>query len=766
MAILKPIGSPTFMGDNIKPIGGFARLDDNRIIFNTVKNNVSRMGNTLTSYSEINPAFSGQLSNEAYYYNTENNAVGKIREETFSPNPLNRLFLVSDSYDAFLSNTITSGQGTFAMYEDKTYTVSVSDRYPIGICKVRYTVESTEYTAICYVSIAYNRRWYIQALVYRPDNDTWTSDSVSIEVTDSMVRGPAGFCSGQNVYCFNGRGVYVFPIWYTGTAFKFNVGRYINIKEALKTINAEDLRYSPSPFSWEETSITKNHNSGCLLDNGVCFFNLYKRSELVSNNYMGSNSYMLTIRYSEHLKDYYVELQRLFFDSDFNPKSGKFPTCLFIQNPYYDNGIIYIDPIMSLAANPVKNYNATGEFKCDSISNYYIDTCTDLNEDTSFQMFGIEIAPMEDYFEYDPNENAGGSTAGAGASTGSGVPSGIVGGSGVGSFNNTSSEIVTPIVPTSIGSADGLYTLYMPNSEQMRSFSSVLYSQNFWDAIKNIVTKPIDSVVSMHYINVDRTALLTGTKPITVGIADTGVTSWYTDKQYISIDCGSISVKEYWGSALDYAPYTKVQIYLPYIGVETLSTDDIMNSTLNVKYNIDLLTGDCIAHISVKKGNLNSVLYSFTGNCAVYCPLTSLDYSQFVQSAATMASATVATIASAGTAGATGANGVLSATAATSAINSGLNTVTHIKGAIQRSGKISGNTGVMSTQKPYLIITRPIQSLPENYASYRGYPCNVTKRLSELTGYTEVGEIHLTGLSATQTEQDEIETLLKNGVIF
>ena len=52
------------------------------------------------------------------------------------------------------------------------------------------------------------------------------------------------------------------------------------------------------------------------------------------------------------------------------------------------------------------------------------------------------------------------------------------------------------------------------------------------------------------------------------------------------------------------------------------------------------------------------------------------------------------------------------------------------------------------------------------YNSFVGYPSNVTKLVGDLNGYTEIDSIHLENVNATENELNEIERLLKMGVIL
>ena len=73
---------------------------------------------------------------------------------------------------------------------------------------------------------------------------------------------------------------------------------------------------------------------------------------------------------------------------------------------------------------------------------------------------------------------------------------------------------------------------------------------------------------------------------------------------------------------------------------------------------------------------------------------------------------------------------------------------------------------MLAIQKPYLILTRPKQALPNRQNSFIGYPSFTTKKMGNLSGYTVVESTHLQGIPATEEEYKEIETILKDGVIF
>ena len=220
--------------------------------------------------------------------------------------------------------------------------------------------------------------------------------------------------------------------------------------------------------------------------------------------------------------------------------------------------------------------------------------------------------------------------------------------------------------------------------------------------------------------------------------------------QYVVVNCGSIQVKEFWGGYLDYSPYTKAEIYLPYCGIHAIDIDDIMGKTVNVVYHIDILSGACCVYVKCD----TAVLYTFIGQCSSSIPITGDNWTNVINGVLSAAVSVGSMVATGGS-------------TAPMAIPQLASTVTNsLKPSIEKSGAMGGTGGLLAYQYPYLIITRPRQALPEDQNKFMGYPSFVTVELSTLRGYTEVEHVHLENIGATDSELKEIVTLLKNGVIF
>ena len=84
----------------------------------------------------------------------------------------------------------------------------------------------------------------------------------------------------------------------------------------------------------------------------------------------------------------------------------------------------------------------------------------------------------------------------------------------------------------------------------------------------------------------------------------------------------------------------------------------------------------------------------------------------------------------------------------------------------QRGGSISCTAGELGGRKPYVIVATRVPIVDANYNTYAGQPYFKTATLNSVSGFTIVEQVQLNGVVATQGELDEIENLLKGGVIL
>lgn len=309
------------------------------------------------------------------------------------------------------------------------------------------------------------------------------------------------------------------------------------------------------------------------------------------------------------------------------------------------------------------------------------------------------------------------------------------------------------IPPVTSGSANGLWKVYNPSEGQLQAFGAWLWSSDIVDQIVKMISNPMNAIIGLHTLYA--TPATGGAQSIKAGYLDSGVSAPVVTNQYTSIDCGSVIVPEAYKNALDY-DYTNVSVYLPFIGIVPLNTREVMGSKISIRYRVDVLTGTCLATISVSRQSSNAVLYTFSGNCAVQIPLTSGNYGTLLTG---LLSAVGGVAASVATGAATGGAALPAVAGVGSAI---INARTNVS----RTGNLGSNAGALGVRIPYVIITRPIAYDANNYSIYYGYPANKTVTLSSLTGFTRIKSVHVENIPATEEEKNMIDSALKNGVIL
>lgn len=309
-----------------------------------------------------------------------------------------------------------------------------------------------------------------------------------------------------------------------------------------------------------------------------------------------------------------------------------------------------------------------------------------------------------------------------------------------------------PLTPSSgANGSNGLWAIYNPTLAQVQDFGAWLWSDSLADQFKRIFNSPIDGVIGFHmlYCTPSRGADQT----IKCGFLASPVTSRTVSSPYVEIDCGTVNIGEFYRNALDY-DYTRISVYLPFIGIIPLDTNIVMGSDLNITYRVDVLTGTCLAQIKVIKENSDAVMYAFEGNCAVQIPLTATTYTGMVGALMSGVSAGI---------------GVMTGNIA-QAVTSGANALANMvsgKSGVKQSGTMGANAGALGIRKPYVIITHPIAYMPIDFNKLEGLPSNITAILGTLTGFTRVRSVHLENIgTATQEEINMIEELLKEGVII
>lgn len=325
--------------------------------------------------------------------------------------------------------------------------------------------------------------------------------------------------------------------------------------------------------------------------------------------------------------------------------------------------------------------------------------------------------------------------------------------------------------PFHTGLDTGFYTLYAPSAAELQSLATYLWSTNFdLNLFKRLFNNPMDLFLVLGILPV---TIPKGTqKEVGIGLITTGVYMTTAADRVVTKDMGTIHVSGTTASYLDYAPYTHVDLLLPFVGVVPIDIDAIMGKDVNVIYNVDVLTGSCVALVNAGKSGAMHCIGAYAGNCMRSIPLTGADYTTMLSGLVQTAGAIAAGAAAGGAAGAVA--GGLSA-ASSAVVNEG-------KPMIQKGGAISSSAGFMlgsNQMRPLLIFSLPKQCLPSLQIVEMGFPAYTSDKwdgglrsLKTLSDYkngnkptfVKVEEINLKSIHLTSTEIEELEAILKEGI--
>lgn len=211
-------------------------------------------------------------------------------------------------------------------------------------------------------------------------------------------------------------------------------------------------------------------------------------------------------------------------------------------------------------------------------------------------------------------------------------------------------------------------------------------------------------------------------------------------------DCGSVIVEPKLGNYLDYTE-TKYQLYLPFIGYVDMNPNDVVGSVVNVKYNINVITGESLCYITVTNprniGLKDMVTTVIPCNVSYDCPITYQamadkelrfinTFGKAVQVGLSMATGAAA-ISSDGAA----AGSMALANQAVSSVPSMFSMPTP---NVERGSGLGGDTTILGSLVPYFMITRP-QKVNANVEEMIGRASYTKGKLSEYRGYTKVEAI-------------------------
>lgn len=303
----------------------------------------------------------------------------------------------------------------------------------------------------------------------------------------------------------------------------------------------------------------------------------------------------------------------------------------------------------------------------------------------------------------------------------------------------------TPSDPSEIG-LNLLTTTYLLTKKQLNDLGNELWSPNFMKNVLMLSNSPIENVLSCKIFP----ATFSGVDSI-LKIGNVTMLSGQSVKKIsatgLSKDTSAITFPQLYNSFLDFEPFTQARIFIPFVGFQPLPVANFIGAQLSLRYVFDVVTGAVSVYL-LRNGN---IFDKYSGICAVDVPLTASNRAQ-VEVGQIQSAITGVTQLATGNIG-----GALSTGLAIASTPNHFNT----------RGNAGGYTSQFDPRQPYLIIDRPkAQSEIASYGKTNGFPCNLTKTLSTLKGFTSVHDVHLDDVPCLESERQELKAIMQKGFVI
>ena len=256
--------------------------------------------------------------------------------------------------------------------------------------------------------------------------------------------------------------------------------------------------------------------------------------------------------------------------------------------------------------------------------------------------------------------------------------------------------------PEPSGSYPNFYTVYAPTADNMKVVNNTIF---FGDSgVENAVNKFISFKKFFCDIPTD------GSKQLTAGNVKFNTVAPVIKASIITIECGKVIVDEKYGSLVDYNPYTNYVLYLPFIGFVDVSSRYITQFGLSVSYEVDVVSGRCLAKVWYYKDVDNKVCFAeYGGTIASDEPIT--------------------------------------------------------QGQVNYRGTYELMTTMQLGDLKCMLYAYTKTPLEGNLAEYKGLPSNEVKTVGDCHGFVSFDSIHVTGVNATNNEKTLIENALLEGIL-
>ena len=302
----------------------------------------------------------------------------------------------------------------------------------------------------------------------------------------------------------------------------------------------------------------------------------------------------------------------------------------------------------------------------------------------------------------------------------------------------------TPDDSTDITVSGEVCKTYKIEQIELKKLGQFLWSSDFFDNVLLVNNSPIENIISLKALI--GTVATTGTSEALALGNVTTTASAIPCNESIIINVGSITLPRKYNNFLDFEPYTKVQIYLPFYGCAMLDSSLVIGRTISIKYIIDVIT----ATAKIKIIHDNKTLYEFKTTCGSDLPITSSNRASVEMGYLSSGVGMGISIASGNILG---------------GLASGLS-MAQSQYHSSTSGNVSGVLNFHDSRMVTVLVDRPVYTELRNFNKTHGRVCNLSKTLRDLRGFTKCAENVQIPFNCLDEERTMIIEQLTNGVII
>lgn len=337
-------------------------------------------------------------------------------------------------------------------------------------------------------------------------------------------------------------------------------------------------------------------------------------------------------------------------------------------------------------------------------------------------------------------------------------------------------ETGIPALPSMDVASSKLCGVYNLDSTGLTALTNWLWSSNFFDSILKNFNSPMENIVSFGIIPFNGFSYVASN--VVIGNLTSEVSANRLTRTMYELDCGTLDVVMPYESYGSFEPFSTYSLYLPFIGIVDLPSDDVAPRTVggslewgkvNVVYHFDVFSGACVCYVRTCTNRKWNVLGQYSGNLLTSIPISQTNFLQVYQTL-------ISTRANISSMGANAVSALLSPTPTGMVSGAGgiaqqagdtANQLIGIRPSYARTGTLSNVHGLLGKKKPYLIKHTARIHTTNQHRDQMGYVSNLPVSIGSLRGYvqTNVSNTKISGIArATDNELNEIKSLLGMGI--